>query len=233
MRLIEDQDGWWIADVPGMHNFGPYDMRSEARDDLRGLERYFKYRDVPGFISQDEGVPAMKKDEVQIGRVYLAKVTNKVVSVRIDKENHLGGWNATNLETGKGIRIKSAQKLRGEVTGGRLPAPEPPSGPETPPEAETTRKAKTPPKAATGEAGASGGKTRMSCLDAAAVVLANSPEPMNVKAIVAAAEGRGLWKSPGGKTPWATLYSAIAAEIKKKGNESRFAKADRGRFART
>ena len=39
----------------------------------------------------------------------------------------------------------------------------------------------------------------------------------------------GTWKS-GGKTPAATLSAAIHREIKDKGKEARFAKAERGRF---
>jgi hypothetical protein len=59
----------------------------------------------------------MKKSEVKIGKVYAAKVSDKLVSVRIDAENPHGGWDATNLATGKKVRIKSAQRLRGEVEG--------------------------------------------------------------------------------------------------------------------
>ncbi|MGA2619030.1 MAG: HTH domain-containing protein [Thermoguttaceae bacterium] len=55
---------------------------------------------------------------------------------------------------------------------------------------------------------------------------------MTAKEMVAAAEAKGYWKSPGGKTPHATVYSAIIREIKIKGKESRFSKADRGKFAR-
>ena len=36
--------------------------------------------------------------------------------------------------------------------------------------------------------------------------------------------------SPGGKTPAATLYSAILREIQTKGKEARFKKSDRGLF---
>ena len=39
-----------------------------------------------------------------------------------------------------------------------------------------------------------------------------------------------LWTSPAGKTPHATLYSAISREITKQGKESRFKKAGRGTF---
>ncbi len=55
----------------------------------------------------------MKKDEVKIGGTYLAKVTDKVVPVRIDAEHRNGGWDATNMVTNKKVRIKSAQRLRG------------------------------------------------------------------------------------------------------------------------
>lgn len=55
----------------------------------------------------------MTQHEVQIGGVYRAKVTDRVVDVRIDRENPHGGWDATNLATGKTIRIKSARRLRG------------------------------------------------------------------------------------------------------------------------
>jgi len=37
----------------------------------------------------------MLKKDVKIGGIYTAKVTNKLVEVRIDSENHHGGWNAT------------------------------------------------------------------------------------------------------------------------------------------
>ena len=39
-----------------------------------------------------------------------------------------------------------------------------------------------------------------------------------------------LWTSPGGKTPHATLYSAILREINTKGNDARFNKTERGKF---
>lgn len=57
----------------------------------------------------------MKRDDVQIRAVYTAKVTNKVVEVRIDAESPHGGWDATNLATGKKVRIKTARRLRGRV----------------------------------------------------------------------------------------------------------------------
>ena len=72
---------------------------------------------------------------------------------------------------------------------------------------------------------------KVGALDAAAQVLAGSKEPMNCKALIEAMAKKGLWTSPGGKTPHATLYSAIIREIALKGRESRFVKKDRGQFA--
>jgi hypothetical protein len=71
---------------------------------------------------------------------------------------------------------------------------------------------------------------RMGVLDAAAKVLAASKEPMRAKDMIAAVEAKGLWKSPGGKTPEATLYAAIIREIAAKGKDARFKKHERGVF---
>jgi hypothetical protein len=72
---------------------------------------------------------------------------------------------------------------------------------------------------------------KVGALDAAAQVLATSKEPLNCKAMIEVMAKKGLWTSPGGKTPHATLYSAIIREIAVKGKESRFVKKDRGQFA--
>jgi hypothetical protein len=74
---------------------------------------------------------------------------------------------------------------------------------------------------------------KMSCIDAAAKVLVEKGEPMNCKEMIEAMAAKGYWTTPGGKTPHATLYSSIAREIRDKGKESRFEKADRGEFAST
>jgi len=71
---------------------------------------------------------------------------------------------------------------------------------------------------------------RLSALDAAAQVLAGAKEHMNTKALIAEMEKKGLWKSPGGKTPAATLYAAIIREIGTKKREARFIKTERGLF---
>lgn len=69
---------------------------------------------------------------------------------------------------------------------------------------------------------------KASGLDLAAKVLAESKEPLTVKAITERAVAAG-WKSDG-KTPHATLAAAIGREIKDKGRDSRFKKTGRGLF---
>ena len=71
---------------------------------------------------------------------------------------------------------------------------------------------------------------KLSQLDAAVKVLAESGQPMTTKAMIEAMATKGYWTSPGGATPHATLYSAILRELQKKGAESRFTKVDRGQF---
>ena len=199
----------------------------------------------------------MKKNEVKVGRVYTAKVTNKVVQVRIDAESRYGGWDATNLATGKKVRIQSAHRLRAAVggdggqTGGkkgkatqkakapaepdrrkrRAPRPKtrPRSNRSPGPSLLRAEKADKPKRT---RAKKEPKEKRMSGLDAAAKVLEESGQPMTTKEMVEAAEAKGYWKSPGGKTPHATVYSAIIREIKVKGAEARFSKADRGKFTR-
>jgi len=53
---------------------------------------------------------------------------------------------------------------------------------------------------------------------------------MSAKEMVEASAAKGYWKSPGGKTPSQTLYSAILRELKTKGDAARFRKAERGKF---
>jgi HB1, ASXL, restriction endonuclease HTH domain len=187
------------------------------------------------------GDTKMKKAEVKIGGKYYANVTNKRVEIQIDSEKPSGGWNATNLATGKKIHIKSAQRLLGVAgksrakgsanvtTEGNVTIVEvPPVTVETiDNESIAITKSKSKPKKEV----TSGEPTekRLSALDAALKVLSESPEPLNAQQMVEAMSAKGYWSSPGGKTPHATLYSAILRELAK-GDASRFVKTERGRF---
>jgi hypothetical protein len=99
-------------------------------------------------------------------------------------------------------------------------------------------KATTPAKTAKGKATPAkatkptkGDAKKLSQIEAAFAVLAKAGEPMNCKAMVEAMTTQGLWTSPGGATPDATLYSSILREINTKGKDARFKKVDRGQFA--
>ena len=71
---------------------------------------------------------------------------------------------------------------------------------------------------------------KISGLDAAAHVLKDKGEPMTCKDIVETMLAKGMWKTDG-KTPAATIYSAMLREIDNKPVESRFTKTGRGLFA--
>lgn len=72
---------------------------------------------------------------------------------------------------------------------------------------------------------------KRSAIDAAAKVLTETGRPMNTKEMITAMAEKGYWTSPGGKTPAATLYSAILREITTQRGEARFQKTERGKFA--
>jgi restriction system protein len=70
----------------------------------------------------------------------------------------------------------------------------------------------------------------MGILDAAVRVLKEAKKPMRCKDIVEQMLAKGYWTTEG-KTPSATLYSAIFREIQTKGKDARFKKLERGLFA--
>jgi hypothetical protein len=182
----------------------------------------------------------MKKADVKIGGKYYANVTGKKVEVQIDNENPGGGWFATNLATGKKIHVRTAQRLHGEV-GKRKSATKTQSDSPVEETADANPdivpiKPKRSAKSAEGqEPKRSAKKTegqepkRLSALAGAHKVLCEATEPLNVQQMIEAMTAKGYWTSPGGKTPHATLYSAILRELAK-GEASRFVKTDRGRF---
>jgi short subunit dehydrogenase-like uncharacterized protein len=98
--------------------------------------------------------------------------------------------------------------------------------PEPAPKADAKPKAK---KNAKTKPGA--GDKKLSAINAAYKVLVDTGKAMNCQELIAAMTEKGLWTSPGGLTPAATLYSAILRELKAKGGESRFRKTEKGKFA--
>jgi hypothetical protein len=97
--------------------------------------------------------------------------------------------------------------------------------------AKATKPAAKPAKAKSARKNGDDKPKKLSALDAAAKVLAETKEPMSTRQMVEAMAAKGYWKSPGGATPHATLYSAILREVAAKGKDARFKKVDRGQFA--
>jgi hypothetical protein len=119
----------------------------------------------------------MKKDEIKIGGTYLAKVSDKVVPVRIDAESAHGGWDATNLLTDKKVRIKGAQRLRCPANRDGLPQAKaevqaPSEAGKKTAKAKAAKPAKTKPDA---KPDAPAKPKKLGCLDAAAKVLGETP----------------------------------------------------------
>lgn len=69
-----------------------------------------------------------------------------------------------------------------------------------------------------------------SLLSAAVEILKRVDEPLGAKDLATRVIDEGLWATKG-KTPEATLYSAMIREIAQKGEQARFRKVGRGRFA--
>ena len=178
----------------------------------------------------------MKANDVKIGGEYLARIGKTPFPVRIASEKASGGWSAINLNNDKKVFISLARLLQ-EIpaatettvtTEGNLTVVEVPQV-----TAETIVGTKEKPKRGRkpkADAGTAEGKTSLSQLDAAAKVLGEATEPMTTKEMVESMTAKGYWTSPGGKTPHATLYSAILRELQSKGETGRFIKTDRGHF---
>jgi hypothetical protein len=179
----------------------------------------------------------MKVADVKIGGEYNAKIGGADVQVRIVAEKASGGWSAINIATGKKVLITMARVLKSEVanesattttTEGNVTVVEtPPATVET---IDGSAKKPARSRKAKAEKETASETTKLSQLDAAVKVLGEATEPLTTKEMVEAMAAKNLWASPGGKTPHATLYSAILRELQSKGDASRFVKTDRGHF---
>lgn len=187
-------------------------------------------------MTNEWGEIEMKANDVKIDGEYQARIGKTLIPVRIVAEKASGGWTAVNITTGKKVFISLARLLQ------EMPAPTettvtteanlttvevPPATVETIDGKSTKPKRGRKPKA---EVSNTEGKTTLSQLDAAAKVLGEATEPMTTKEMVETMATKGYWSSPGGKTPHATLYSAILRELQSKGEASRFIKTERGHF---
>ena len=155
----------------------------------------------------------MDAQHVAIGEVYTVEVSGQDAPVVIDEEHPDGGWVGTNQRTNRQVRIKTVERL-GPIWGDE---------PDTEPEQDDTADEDMAEDVDT--------EKTMSAVDAAAQVLEETEEPLGTREIYERATEAGYWSSDG-QTPWATIYSSIYREIKNDGDEARFVKVERGKFAR-
>jgi hypothetical protein len=157
--------------------------------------------------------------------VQLVGADDSVESARFnpDEEVTVVGKNAVRTNApkkgGKKTSGKSQTKPKAEQAAGKAAKPEPVKGKSQPDKAGKAKATK------------AAADKKMSALDAAAKVLGESGQAMNCQEMIKAMSEKGYWKSPGGLTPHATLYSAILRELKAKGAEARFRKTERGKFS--
>jgi hypothetical protein len=158
----------------------------------------------------------------------------KVVGKNAETGKAKAGAKNQGADKGKGqgkarAKGKTKSKPEPEAEATATPAPEA-QGPAAPvPEGEPEPKAETPKKRGRAKK-AEGREKKLSAIDAAAKVLTETGAAMNCQELIKVMAERNLWTSPGGKTPAATLYSAILREVQTKGNDARFKKAERGKF---
>lgn len=170
-----------------------------------------------------------------------------------------GGWNATNMTTNKKVYVATARRLsptKRMIVGSKVkaipatntkvttdgnvtvvecePATVEIIGGAPAPVCVPKKLIKKKDAAAAGTGGVElwhrTPEKKLSCVTAAIKVLTEATEPLNAQQIIEAMVAKGYWTSPGGKTPHATLYSAILRDLAR-GDDSRFIKSERGRFA--
>ena len=157
----------------------------------------------------------MEKADIKISSIYAMKIGKNTIGVRIMSQRPDGHWVGVNVNTNKEVVIKSADRLCGVYHAKSSRA------------AKGAKKAADPSNDATSKKERTGSKT--GGLSAAVRVLQEANEPLNCKNMVNLMLGKGYWKTDG-KTPSATIYSAILREIKEKGADARFRKTERGKF---
>ena len=152
------------------------------------------------------------------GEIANAKVGRNLVEVEI-LECGEGNYKVKSISSGREFFTSRLEKINNNHQMEEAIMPE--DNITTNAEAETNAEVDTPnpaPECATAKK-----EKKVSLLDLAAKILADTGEALNCKELVAKAKETG-WVSTG-KTPEQTLYSGIFREIKEKGEASRFKKS--------
>ena len=155
--------------------------------------------------------------EFFIGEIANAKVGRNLVEVEI-LECGEGSFKVKSVSSGREFNTSRLEKINNNQM---EDATMPEDTINTTAEAEVNAEVDTPNPAPECETAKK--EKKVSLLDLAAKILADTGEALNCKELVAKAKETG-WVSTG-KTPEQTLYSGIFREIKEKGEASRFKKS--------
>ena len=158
--------------------------------------------------------------DYNVGEVAKARVGRNLVEVEIIEDCGNGNYKVKSISSGREFNTSRLEKINNNQEETIMPE----DTNITTTEVETNAEVETPnpaPECATAKK-----EKKVSLLDLAAKILADTGEALNCKELVAKAKETG-WVSTG-KTPEQTLYSGIFREMKEKGEASRFKKsADR------
>ena len=156
--------------------------------------------------------------EFYVGEIANARVGRNLVEVEIIEDCGNGNYKVKSVSSGRKFNTSRLEKINNNQM---EDATMPEDTINTTAEAEVNAEVDTPnpaPECATAKK-----EKKVSLLDLAAKILADTGEALNCKELVAKAKETG-WVSTG-KTPEQTLYSGIFREIKEKGEASRFKKS--------
>ena len=158
-------------------------------------------------------------NDYNVGEVAKARVGRNLMEVEIIEDCGNGNYKVKSVSSGREFNTSRLEKINNNHQMEEAIMPE--DNITTNAEAETNAEVDTPtpaPECATAKK-----EKKVSLLDLAAKILADTGEALNCKELVAKAKEKG-WVSTG-KTPEQTLYSGIFREIKEKGEASRFKKS--------
>ena len=153
------------------------------------------------------------------GEIANAKVGRNLVEVEIIKDCGNGSYKVKSVSSGREFNTSRLEKINNNQEEAIMPEDNITTNAEAEVNAENEVDTQNPaPECATAKK-----EKKVSLLDLAAKILADTGEALNCKELVAKAKETG-WVSTG-KTPEQTLYSGIFREIKEKGEASRFKKS--------
>ena len=154
--------------------------------------------------------------DYNVSEIAKARVGRNLVEVEILEDCGNGNYKVKSISSGREFNTSRLEKINNNQEETIMPEDN-----NIITEAETNAEVETPnpaPECATAKKA-----KKVSLLDLAAKILADTGEALNCKELVAKAKETG-WESTG-KTPEQTLYSGIFREMNTKGEASRFKKS--------